>query len=124
MGMTMTTPPDTDGLSHVDALVQTDEPTAEMIAASEAEATEPAFAALGVSEELSGGSGAMYLREIGNHDLLTAAEEVLLAQRMEAAREATAARLELGPDAAYAEIERLDQIIEDGKRARRHLIES
>ena len=34
-----------------------------------------------LSEELSGGAGAMYLREIAHHELLTAQEEVSLAQR-------------------------------------------
>ena len=33
-----------------------------------------------LSEELSGGAGAMYLREIAHHELLTAQEEVSLAQ--------------------------------------------
>ncbi len=36
-----------------------------------------------LSEELSGGAGAMYLREIAHHELLTAAEEVSLAKRIE-----------------------------------------
>ena len=36
-----------------------------------------------LSEELSGGAGAMYLREIAHHELLTAQEEVSLAQRLE-----------------------------------------
>ena len=61
-----------------------------MIAATDAEASEPAFAHLGVSEELSGGADAMYLREIANHDLLTQQDEIALAQRMEAGRAAAA----------------------------------
>src|SRR6266851_3423332 len=76
----------TDARTRVHALAQTDEPTAEMIAASAAEAGEPTFVSLGVSEELSGGAGAMYLREIANHDLLNQQDEVHLAQRMEAGR--------------------------------------
>src|SRR6266702_3891950 len=82
----------TDALTRAHVLAQTDEPTAEMIAASAAEAGEPTFVSLGVSEELSGGAGAMYLREIANHDLLNQQDEVHLAQRMEAGR-AAAARL-------------------------------
>src|SRR6266480_1757539 len=70
------------------ALARADEPTAEMIAATAAEVAEPAFVALGASEELSGGAGAMYLREIANHDLLTQQDEISLAQRMEAGRDA------------------------------------
>ena len=41
-----------------------------------------------LSEELSGGAGAMYLREIAHHELLTAQEEVSLAQRLEAGKAA------------------------------------
>src|SRR3954453_15028041 len=83
-----------DALSRAHALVQTEEPTAEMIAASAAEA-EPQSGFLGASEELSGGAGAMYLREIAYHDLLNQHDEVKLAQRMEAGR-AAAAQLESG----------------------------
>src|SRR5205823_7996006 len=41
-----------------------------------------------LSEELSGGAGAMYLREIAHHELLTAQEEVSLAQRLEGGKAA------------------------------------
>src|ERR1700687_1887166 len=77
-----------DDLNFVHTLALTEEPTAEMIAASEAEVTAPAFASLGVSDELSGGADAMYLREIATHGLLTQQDEVQLAQRMEAGRDA------------------------------------
>jgi RNA polymerase primary sigma factor len=113
----------TDALTRVHALAQTDEPTAEMIAASAAEAGEPTFVSLGVSEELSGGAGAMYLREIANHDLLTQQDEVHLAQRMEAGRGALAT-LNSGDALDDAERERLTRLVDDGERARRHLIES
>jgi RNA polymerase primary sigma factor len=111
-----------EALERAEALAQTEEPTAEMIAASAAEVAEPAFAALGASQELSGGAGAMYLREIANHELLNQQDEVLLAQRMEAGRLA-AARLDSGESLSEAERESLERIVEDGERARRHLIE-
>jgi hypothetical protein len=41
-----------------------------------------------LSGELSGGAGAMYLREIAQHELLAAQEEVSLAQRLEAGKAA------------------------------------
>src|SRR5438874_13605378 len=111
----------TDALTRVHALAQTDEPTAEMIAASAAEAGEPTFVSLGVSEELSGGAGAMYLREIANHDLLTQQDEAHLAQRAEAGR-AAAAILTSSEALDDAERERLTRQVDDGERARRHLI--
>src|SRR5438067_1243609 len=112
-----------DALSRTHALAQTEEPTAEMIAASEAEVSHAPFVTLGVSEELSGGAGAMYLREIANHDLLNQNDEVLLAQRMQAGREA-AARLTADEALSDLERERLKRVVADGDAARRHLIES
>src|SRR5438105_5723777 len=111
-----------DELTQVHALALSDEPTAEMIAATAAEVAEPAHGPLGINQELSGGAGAMYLREIANHDLLTQSDEVSLAQRMEAGRDAVRelASAELVEDVARG---RLDRLIEDGERARRHLIE-
>ena len=76
-----------------------------------------------LSEELSGGAGAMYLREIAHHELLTAQEEVALAQRLEsgtaAMRELATADDTLDP-ARRVELERL---AEDGECARRRLVE-
>jgi RNA polymerase primary sigma factor len=112
-----------DELSFVHTLQLTEEPTAEMIAATEAEVTAPAFASLGASDELSGGADAMYLREIATHALLTQPDEVQLAQRMEAGRNATAA-LALGADLDELAREQLELIVEDSESARRHLIES
>ena len=117
MGMT------DDAPAPLHALALTEEPTAEMIAASAAEAAEPSFAALGVSEELSGGAGAMYLREIANHDLLTQEDEVRLAQRIEVGRAASARLAEVGAELDPAERQRLELAAEDGEAARRHLIE-
>jgi RNA polymerase primary sigma factor len=112
-----------DALIRAQALSQTEEPTAEMIAASAEEAAEPLPPTfLGATQELSGGAGAMYLREIANHDLLSQQEEVQLAQRMEAGR-AAEQRLASEADLDDLERERLSRIVEDGERARRHLIE-
>ena len=76
-----------------------------------------------LSEELSGGAGAMYLREIAHHELLTAQEEVSLAQRLEvgkaALRELATADETLDP----ARRLELEHQAEDGERARRRLIE-
>ena len=70
-----------EALFQAPALSEPDEPTAEMIAATAAEASQPAFVVLSASEELAGGAGAMYLREIANHELLSQQDEVMLAQR-------------------------------------------
>ncbi|HTD79351.1 MAG TPA: sigma-70 family RNA polymerase sigma factor [Chloroflexota bacterium] len=110
-----------EALSRARALAQTEEPTPAMQTTSD-ETAEPAAGSLGVSEELSGGAGAMYLREIANHDLLRSHDEIELAQRMEAGREA-ARRLESGEDLDDDERARLARVVEDGDQARRHLIE-
>jgi RNA polymerase primary sigma factor len=112
-----------EAFNGVHLLAQADEPTAEMIADSAAEAARPEFVSLGVSSELSGGADAMYLREIANHDLLSQQDEVKLAQRMEAAREAVT-RLASGEVLDDILREQLERDVEDGEAARRHLIES
>jgi RNA polymerase primary sigma factor len=111
-----------DAIARAHALAQTEEPTADMIAASAAEVSEPTGAPLGASEELSGGAGAMYLREIANHDLLNQQDEVLLAQRMEAGREA-ARRLASESDLEPRLRQQLEHLADDGEQARRHLLE-
>jgi len=64
----------------------------------------------------------LYLKEAGRVPLLTAAEEVSLAKRMEAAEiareELDAHREQLSPDDIYD----LQDIIDDGERAQEHLI--
>jgi RNA polymerase primary sigma factor len=111
-------------LSSAHPLAQTEEPTAEMITASAAdELTRAAFVPLRVSEELSGGADAMYLREIANHDLLERADEVELAKRMQAGLKA-GAELRLDQTLSDVEKEQLTQVLELGNAARRHLIES
>jgi RNA polymerase primary sigma factor len=76
-----------------------------------------------VPEELLADAGAMYLREIAHHDLLSAQEEISLAQRLEAGKEAVRglAMADASLDPNYrVELERL---AEDGERARRRLVE-
>ncbi|MBV9580489.1 MAG: sigma-70 family RNA polymerase sigma factor [Chloroflexi bacterium] len=76
-----------------------------------------------MSEELAGDAGAMYLREIADHELLNAEQEVALAQRLEAGK---AALRELAAADDSLEAERrleLEEQVEDGNRARRRLIE-
>ncbi len=113
-----------DELNFVHTLALTEEPTAEMIAASEAEVTAPAFVPSGISDELSGGADAMYLREIATHGLLTQQDEVQLAQRMEAGREALGQLASGGQLLDELTRERLELIVQDSEKARRHLIES
>jgi RNA polymerase primary sigma factor len=76
-----------------------------------------------LAEELLPDAGAMYLREIAHHELLTAQEEVSLAQQLEAGKEALS-RLAMGDallDPNYRSA--LEQQVEDGERARERLIE-
>jgi RNA polymerase primary sigma factor len=78
---------------------------------------------LAAVDDIVGDTGAMYLREIGNHELLSAAEEVALGQTLEAgvaaAAELAEATLALDP-ARRAELE---DLVEAGQRARQRLIE-
>ncbi|MCC6173920.1 MAG: sigma-70 family RNA polymerase sigma factor [Chloroflexi bacterium] len=79
--------------------------------------------AAAVTDELmAGGPAALYLREISRTPLLTAVEEVQLAQEIEAGK---AARAELGSDVTdAAERERLEDVVAVGDAARKRLIES
>ncbi|PJF47644.1 MAG: RNA polymerase subunit sigma [Candidatus Thermofonsia Clade 3 bacterium] len=63
----------------------------------------------------------LYLKEIGRVPLLTAPQEVDLAQRMERGREARE-RLQSDPNLTPEERERLEMLVEDGMAAREHLI--
>jgi RNA polymerase primary sigma factor len=76
-----------------------------------------------LSEELSGGAGAMYLREIAHHELLTAQEEVSLAQRLEAGKNAMRELATAPADLESDHHSELQYLAEDGEKARRRLIE-
>ena len=60
----------------------------------------------------------MYLREIATHSLLTQQDEVQLAQRMEAGRDAIA-RLASGEVLDETTREDLELVVQDSERARR-----
>jgi RNA polymerase primary sigma factor len=113
---------DDEAVRHAHALAQTDEPTPEMLAATNEEALERVLAPLAISEEISGGAEAMYLREIANHDLLSAADEIALARRMVAGR-AAARRLNASDSRTDDDRQRLEHEVADGERARSRLIE-
>lgn len=63
----------------------------------------------------------LYLKEIGRVALLTAPQEVDLAQRMERGREARE-QLQSDPNLTPEARERLEMLVEDGMAAREHLI--
>jgi RNA polymerase primary sigma factor len=111
-----------DTLRRAEALAHSPEPTAEMIAATDAEASAPIFAQPSISAEVSGGASAMYLREIATHDLLNQQDEIALAQKTEAGR-AAAERLNGDEKLTEFESSQLRQLVEDGEQARRTLIE-
>jgi RNA polymerase primary sigma factor len=73
-------------------------------------------------ELMAGGPASLYLREISRARLLTAEEEVQLAQELEAGKEARA-QLEQGVEDA-AQREELERVAGVGEEARRRLIES
>src|ERR671935_1201270 len=95
----------------------------EPIVEGEAAAAEPMTRFGLLSEELSGGAGAMYLREIAHHELLTAQEEVSLAQRLEAGKAAMRELATADADIEPARRQELEHLADDGERARRRLIE-
>jgi RNA polymerase primary sigma factor len=101
------------------ALVETETET-------EAEAPEPVAAPRGRSTDTGGPSSDLfrqYLREIGRIPLLTAAEEVDLARRVEAGLFAEE-RLRLAPDLDSQLALDLDKLVVMGRMAKRRLIEA
>jgi RNA polymerase primary sigma factor len=110
-------------LQRARALAETEEPTPEMIAAAAGSGeAEPAISHLSLTQELSGGAGAMYLREIANHDLLTAEAEKKLAQRIERGVKARQ-RLEEAPPEEDWKRACLERRVVLGLQAKRRLIE-
>ena len=110
-------------LLRAKALAETEEPTPEMIAAAaDGGEAEPAIGHLSLTEELSGGAGAMYLREIANHDLLTADSERKLAQRIERGAKARKRLAGAPPEHEWMRV-CLERRVELGLRARQRLIE-
>src|SRR5688572_29015843 len=112
-----------DELLTSDLTASSDTESENLSGSEESGAVEPISRFRLLSEELSGGAGAMYLREIAHHELLTAAEEVSLAQRLEAGklamRDLEIADGDLDPDQRTE----LERTAADGERARRRLIE-
>ena len=75
------------------------------------------------SYELVGDAGVMYLREIATHRLLSAEEEVQLAQQLEAGKLATAELAEHGASLSAERRAELEAIVAEGERALRTLVE-
>src|SRR6185369_5449031 len=74
-------------------------------------------------ELMAGGPASLYLREISRNPLLTAEEEVALAQQLEAGK-AARERIERGGIDDPAERVQLDLDVQRGEEARQRLIES
>ena len=66
----------------------------------------------------------MYLKEIGKVNLLTAEEEMSLAQRMASGEEAKRQMEEMGDDISESDKEQLDALIADGETAKKSLAEA
>ncbi|MGW0810394.1 sigma-70 family RNA polymerase sigma factor [Nonomuraea sp. NPDC002799] len=75
------------------------------------------------TQSVMGDSVHTYLKSIGRRTLLTAAQEVELARRIEAGLYAEY-KLETGPKPSRAVREGLEMVIEDGRRAKDHMLEA
>jgi RNA polymerase primary sigma factor len=113
---------DNDELLRSD-LAESVDAEVEPIVEGEAAAAEPMNRFGLLSEELSGGAGAMYLREIAHHELLTAQEEVALSQRLEAGKAALKELATAGPELEFERRAELERQAAEGEKARRRLIE-
>jgi len=112
-----------DLLHETEELLSPETERADPEAESETVVSEPISRFGLLSEELSGGAGAMYLREIAHHELLTAQEEVSLAQRLEGGKAALRELATADETLESARRVELEHQAEDGERARRRLIE-
>ncbi len=81
-------------------------------------ATDIDLTAIDIDDSIS-----LYLKEIGRIPLLTAAQEVSLAKRMEAGRNSKK-RLSNARDLSYEERRDLSAVVRDGKSAQEHLIKA
>lgn len=63
----------------------------------------------------------LYLNDIGNHDLLTKAEEVELAEKIRLGKEASA-KMEAGEYRDLQELKKLERLTKKGLRAKEHFI--
>jgi RNA polymerase primary sigma factor len=99
-----------------------DAPDAVVLSAEDAEVESEAFD-LDDTASVMGDSVHTYLKSIGRRTLLTAAQEVELARRIEAGLYAEY-KLETAPDLSPADREGLTLVIEDGKRAKDHMLEA
>jgi RNA polymerase primary sigma factor len=93
-----------------------------VVSAGDAASTASLGPLAALSEELSGGAEAMYLREIARHDLLTAQEEVCLAQQLERGRAAATQLVATASRSSMYRLE-LERLTADGAAARLRLIE-
>ncbi|MEV1246085.1 RNA polymerase sigma factor [Nonomuraea sp. NPDC050022] len=75
------------------------------------------------NQSVMGDSVHTYLKSIGRRTLLTAAQEVELARRIEAGLYAEY-KLETGPDLSAAARDDLELVIEDGRAAKDHMLEA
>ncbi|MEV6155332.1 RNA polymerase sigma factor [Nonomuraea sp. NPDC052129] len=75
------------------------------------------------NQSVMGDSVHTYLKSIGRRTLLTAAQEVELARRIEAGLYAEY-KLETGPDLSPAARDDLELVIEDGRAAKDHMLEA
>ncbi|NUS07011.1 MAG: RNA polymerase sigma factor, partial [Nonomuraea sp.] len=75
------------------------------------------------TQSVMGDSVHTYLKSIGRRTLLTAAQEVELARRIEAGLYAEY-KLEIDPDVTPAAREDLHMVVEDGRQAKDHMLEA
>ena len=101
-----------------------EEPVAPEQKTKEAEPVESTAADIDLSAIDIDDSISLYLKEIGRIPLLTAEQEVSLAKRMEAGRNAKRRLSKDGKRLSYEKREQLAETVRDGKAAQEHLIKA
>jgi RNA polymerase primary sigma factor len=101
-----------------------EEPVASEEKSKEAEPVESTAADIDLSAIDIDDSISLYLKEIGRIPLLTAEQEVSLAKRMEAGRNAKRRLSKDGKRLSYEKREQLAETVRDGKAAQEHLIKA